>query len=70
VSLASTGVAVVTLPGAFVGAVCGGASPLAAAQFQLVLLAGILAAGPLAVTLMTWRFGAPRTLPLEPTPLR
>lgn len=31
----------VTLPGAFVGALIGGASPLAAAQFQLVVLAGI-----------------------------
>ncbi|ARC57268.1 putative iron export permease protein FetB [Frondihabitans sp. 762G35] len=61
---------IVTLPGAFVGAVFGGASPLASAQFQLVVLAGILAAGALAIALMTWRFGAPRTLPLEPTPLR
>lgn len=31
----------VTLPGAFVGALFGGASPLEAAQFQLVVLAGI-----------------------------
>ncbi|NYD40219.1 ABC transporter permease [Nocardioides panaciterrulae] len=35
----STGV--VTLPGAFVGALFGGASPAQAAQFQLVVLAGI-----------------------------
>lgn len=35
----STGL--VTLPGAFVGAVFGGASPADAAQFQLVVLAGI-----------------------------
>ncbi len=35
----STGL--VTLPGAFVGALFGGASPLVAAQFQLVVLAGI-----------------------------
>ncbi len=35
----STGL--VTLPGAFVGALFGGASPAAAAQFQLVVLAGI-----------------------------
>ncbi|MCW2757423.1 MAG: transporter permease [Nocardioidaceae bacterium] len=35
----STGL--VTLPGAFVGALFGGASPLEAAQFQLVVLAGI-----------------------------
>lgn len=31
----------VTLPGAFVGALFGGASPASAAQFQLVVLAGI-----------------------------
>ena len=31
----------VTLPGAFVGALMGGASPLEAAKFQLVVLAGI-----------------------------
>ncbi|ROQ41376.1 putative ABC transport system permease protein [Frondihabitans sp. PhB188] len=59
----------VTLPGAFVGAVFGGASPLAAAQFQVVVLAALLAAGALAVALMTWRFGAPRRLPVEPAPL-
>lgn len=35
----STGL--VTLPGAFVGALFGGASPIQAAQFQLVVLAGI-----------------------------
>lgn len=35
----STGL--VTLPGAFVGAIMGGASPLDAAKFQLVVLAGI-----------------------------
>jgi putative ABC transport system permease protein len=35
----STGL--VTLPGAFVGALFGGASPVTAAQFQLVVLAGI-----------------------------
>ncbi|HEY0643031.1 MAG TPA: ABC transporter permease [Nocardioides sp.] len=35
----STGL--VTLPGAFVGALFGGASPVVAAQFQLVVLAGI-----------------------------
>lgn len=34
----------VTLPGAFVGALFGGASPLQAAQFQLVVLAGIACA--------------------------
>jgi putative ABC transport system permease protein len=43
----------VTLPGAFVGAIFGGASPLEAGRFQIVVLAGILCAGSLvAVTLV------------------
>ncbi|GAA4265141.1 ABC transporter permease [Frondihabitans peucedani] len=60
---------IVTLPGAFVGAVFGGASPLAAAEFQLVVLASILAAGSVALALLTWRFGAPVRLPTEAAPL-
>ncbi|MDN5683636.1 ABC transporter permease [Corynebacterium glyciniphilum] len=35
----------VTLPGAFVGAIFGGVSPLDAGRFQIVVLAGIMAAG-------------------------
>jgi putative ABC transport system permease protein len=35
----------VTLPGAFVGAIFGGASPLEAGRFQVVVLASIMAAG-------------------------
>ncbi|MDH6235555.1 ABC transporter permease [Cryobacterium sp. CG_9.6] len=43
----------VTLPGAFVGAIFGGASPVEAGRFQIVVLAGILCAGSIAaVTLM------------------
>lgn len=43
----------VVLPGAFVGAIFGGASPLEAGRFQIVVLAGILSAGALvAVTLI------------------
>jgi len=61
---------VVTLPGAFVGAVFAGASPVEAAAFQLVVLACIMAGGALAVALVSWRFGAPRTLPTEAAPLR
>jgi putative ABC transport system permease protein len=38
----------VTLPGAFVGAVFGGLSPLEAGRFQVVVLAAILAAGAIA----------------------
>jgi putative ABC transport system permease protein len=60
---------IVTLPGAFVGAVFGGASPLAAAEFQIVVLASILAAGSTTIALMTWRFGAPKLVPTEPAPL-
>lgn len=53
----------VALPGAFVGAFFGGASPLDAAQFQLVVLAALLTAGALAVAGWTLRFGAPSRLP-------
>ena len=42
----------VVLPGAFVGAIFGGASPLEAGRFQLVVLAGILAAGTLTAVLL------------------
>jgi putative ABC transport system permease protein len=55
---------IVTLPGAFVGAVFGGASPIEAAQFQVLVLAGILAAGALTVTSVSWYFGAPTRLAL------
>ncbi|WP_213816941.1 ABC transporter permease [Glaciihabitans sp. dw_435] len=55
---------IVTLPGAFVGAVFAGASPLEAAQFQLIVLAAILAAGALAAASWTFALGAPKTLPL------
>ncbi|WP_347110904.1 ABC transporter permease [Paenarthrobacter sp. S56] len=35
----------VTLPGAFVGAIFGGISPVEAGRFQIVVLAGIMATG-------------------------
>jgi putative ABC transport system permease protein len=45
----------VTLPGAFVGAVFGGLSPLDAGRFQIVVLAAIMAAGACtAVCLTQW----------------
>lgn len=45
----------VTLPGAFVGAIFGGISPLEAGRFQIVVLACVLAAGSItAVTIATW----------------
>jgi putative ABC transport system permease protein len=42
----------VTLPGAFVGALVGGASPLQAARFQLVVLVGLLAAESVAAVVL------------------
>ena len=49
---------IVVLPGAFVGAVFGGASPLEAGRFQLLVLAGILAAGVITATLLLRQTGA------------
>ena len=60
---------IVTLPGAFVGAVFAGASPIQAAQFQLVVLAAVLAAGALTAASFTGVFGAPEVLPLDERPL-
>jgi putative ABC transport system permease protein len=48
----------VTLPGAFVGAIFGGASPLEAGRFQVVVLAGILCAGSIAAVALI-RFLSP-----------
>jgi putative ABC transport system permease protein len=42
----------VTLPGAFVGAIFGGVSPLEAGRFQIVVLAGIMAAGSVTAALI------------------
>ncbi|WP_158867169.1 ABC transporter permease [Leifsonia sp. AG29] len=45
----------VTLPGAFVGAIFGGVSPLEAGRFQVVVLAAIMAAGSItAVIVASW----------------
>jgi putative ABC transport system permease protein len=55
---------IVTLPGAFVGAIFAGASPVAAAEFQVLVLASILVAGALTVALFTAAFGAPSVIPL------
>lgn len=46
-------VGLVTLPGAFVGMVLGGASPTAAAALQLVVLIGLLAAEAMAILTIT-----------------
>ena len=54
---------IVTLPGAFVGAIFAGSSPLEAAGFQVVVLASILAAGGICVALLGRLLGAPAQLP-------
>jgi putative ABC transport system permease protein len=55
----------VTLPGAFIGALLGGASPLQAARFQLVVLAAILAAQSVVAVMVVRLLGAPARLPLS-----
>lgn len=59
----STGL--VTLPGAFVGALFGGASAFEAAQFQLIVLAGLALGGTITALVATYiAAGSPR-LPLD-----
>lgn len=59
----------VTLPGAFIGALLGGASPTTAAKFQLVVLAALLTAEAIAAVIVVHLLGAPTQLPEpEPTP--
>ncbi|HEY8300744.1 MAG TPA: ABC transporter permease [Jatrophihabitans sp.] len=62
-------VGLVTLPGAFVGALLGGASAGQAARFQIVVLVGLLCAEAITAVLLAYLLGAPATLP-EVTPLR
>jgi putative ABC transport system permease protein len=54
----------VVLPGAFVGAIFGGISPLEAGRFQIVVLASIMAAGSLTAVLVATWLGPVRTKPL------
>jgi putative ABC transport system permease protein len=62
-------VGLVTLPGAFVGALLGGASPVDAARFQVVVLVGLLCAESITAVSLAWLLGAPRTLPeIETSP--
>jgi putative ABC transport system permease protein len=63
-------VGLVTLPGAFVGALAGGAGAGAAARFQLVVLVTIVAAQACSATVLTWLIGAPTQIPLESGSLR
>jgi putative ABC transport system permease protein len=53
----------VTFPGAFVGALFGGASPLAAARFQLIVLVGLLAAQSVAAVVLLRLLAAVPYLP-------
>lgn len=55
----------VTLPGAFVGAIFGGASPLEAGRFQIVVLAGILCAGSIAAVALVHLLAPVRTKPVS-----
>jgi putative ABC transport system permease protein len=56
-------VGLVTLPGAFVGALLGGASATGAARFQIVVLVGLLCAEAITAVALSWLLGAPVTLP-------
>jgi putative ABC transport system permease protein len=58
-------VGLVTLPGAFVGALLGGASATSAARFQVVVLIGLLCAESITAALLVWFLGAPTSLPPE-----
>jgi putative ABC transport system permease protein len=55
----------VTLPGAFVGAIFGGVSPLEAGRFQIVVLAAIIGAGSIVATVLTAWLAPVR---MRPTP--
>ncbi|KGJ77483.1 hypothetical protein GY21_08040 [Cryobacterium roopkundense] len=55
----------VTLPGAFVGAIFGGASPLEAGRFQIVVLAGILCAGAIAAVTLLYLLSPVRQKPVD-----
>jgi putative ABC transport system permease protein len=55
----------VTLPGAFIGALLAGANPTQAARFQLVVLAAIMAAQAVVAVLLVYLLGAPSRLPID-----
>ena len=56
----------VTLPGAFVGAIFGGVSPLEAGRFQIVVLASIMGAGAITAAVVVAVLGPVRTRPVQP----
>lgn len=53
----------VTLPGAFVGAIFGGLSPIEAGRFQIIVLAAILAAGAVTSVVIAYVMSPVRTKP-------
>ena len=55
----------VTLPGAFIGALLGGADPTQAARFQLVVLASIMTSQAVVAVLLVHQLGAPRQIPVD-----
>jgi putative ABC transport system permease protein len=57
----------VTLPGAFIGALLGGANPTQAARFQLVVLSAILASQAIVAVLIVYILGAPSVIPADPS---
>jgi len=57
---------VVTLPGAFIGALLGGASPTQAARFQLVVLVSLIAAEAIVAVALVRLLGAPTHHPPDP----
>jgi UDP-glucose/iron transport system permease protein len=56
-------VGLVSLPGAFVGALLGGAGAADAARFQFAVLLGLLCAESITAVLLAYSLGAPATLP-------
>lgn len=63
-------VGLVTLPGAFVGALLGGASATQAARFQIVVLVGLLCAEAITAVVLARLLGSPPTLPQPVKPRR
>jgi putative ABC transport system permease protein len=59
-------VGLVTLPGAFVGALLGGANATVAARFQVTVLVGLLCAEALTAVVLATLLGAPAQLPEPP----
>jgi putative ABC transport system permease protein len=57
----------VTLPGAFIGALLGGANPTQAARFQLVVLVALIAAEAIVAVIVVYLLGAPEQIPVDPT---